>query len=257
MVEAWDGWLERLVFVRADLLIANTSKISELFKSRGTSIAQKTITIPNGFDPEDFADIEALRTYPDDKCLLVHAGVLYGPRNPINFLLAVQELARNNICPHLQILFVGPSMPIGGETLKKVIIGMGLSTYIQTNPSVPHARALSLMKGADALLLLALGTRLQVPAKLFEYFALRKPICSITESDSATVEMTARMGGAIYSAENTPREIRKVLEVLYSDWERGQFANRSNNFVHDDSMHRIVQTQALEGHFISLMKNRL
>lgn len=223
LIEKWDRLLERFVFSRADLVVANTEKMASVFRQKQLIRLPEIVTIPNGYDPEDFQGIEPVRTVTQDYLLLVHAGLLYGERNPVNFLKAMQSLAKQNCCPRLKVLLIGSSMPIEGLPLEEHIAEMGLSDYIKTQSPVPHANALSQMKGADALLLLALGTTLQVPAKLFEYFGLEKPVLSIAEQASATEEITAQLPDVIYSARNEPVSIQSALGALYKDWEEGKF----------------------------------
>ncbi|MDQ7051587.1 MAG: hypothetical protein Q9P14_01310 [candidate division KSB1 bacterium] len=45
---------------------------------------------------------------------------------------------------------------------------------------MPHQQCLVEMTRADALLLLQPGTRIQIPAKIYEYIAVRKPIFAIS-----------------------------------------------------------------------------
>lgn len=255
-VETWDRWLENLTLAKSDLVVVNTEKIASVFRQKQLKRCPKIVAIPNGYDPEDFFGIEPLRNYPDDQLLLVHAGVLYGERNPINFLTAVQCLAEKNACPQLRVLLVGSSVPIEGVTLEDRIADMGLTAYVQTHPPVLHATALALMKGADALLLLALGTDLQVPAKLFEYFGLKKPVLSLAEPESATEEITKKIPDFIYNAHNEPEHIQVALYALYNDWKAGKLLRQeSEAHVSEllESMRRQQQTQILADHLGHLL----
>ena len=256
LVDKWDRWLENLTFTKADLVIANTERMASVFKLKNRVMNPQVEVIPNGYDVEDFSGIEPIRTYPDNQLLLIHAGVLYGERNPLNFLKAVQFLARTDACPNLKVLLVGSSEPIDGIILEDLIVDMGLSSYIQTHPPVSHAIALSLMKGADALLLLALGTTLQVPAKLYEYFGLEKPILSISEPESATGDITALLQGVVYNAHNETSQIKAALCTLHDDWQKGHLLHQGVNSEVSallSSMRRERQVKVLTKHFFNLL----
>lgn len=255
LVESWDRWLEMLSFAKSDLVVANTEKIASVFRQKQLKGVPKIVAIPNGYDPEDFVGVEPLRNYPDDQLLLVHAGVLYGERNPVNFLKAVQCLAQKKDCPQLRILLIGSSAPIEGVKLEDCIADMGLTSYIQTYPPVSHATALSLMKGADALLLLALGTALQVPAKLFEYFGLEKPVLSIAEPESATEEITCQLPDLVYAAHNAPASIHTMLLALYKAWEEGALRAGQREAARPllRTMQRQHQAGILEGYLSDLI----
>ncbi|MGI6656358.1 MAG: glycosyltransferase [Desulfobulbus sp.] len=227
-VGRWDAWLEKQVFSRADLLIANTAKSAALFRSRFPRSAHKVEVIANGFDPEDYDSLVPKRDYPEDVCVLMHTGFLYGERDPTNFLRAVQMLVEEKSCPHLRIALVG-SASVLDQNGDDLISRMGLESVVACLPPVPHDVALSLMKGADALLLLAVGTVLQIPAKLYEYLGVAKPILSVAEPASATAELTETLSGLAYCASNDTLKIKDALLRLYADWQADPHFQRGAN----------------------------
>lgn len=259
-VGRWDNWLEKQVFARSDLVIANTDKVASVFRLRFPRFADKIDVVTNGYDPEVFSEIQPLRHYPADQFVLVHAGFLYGERDPTNIFKAIKLLIDKNECQQLRVVLVGSSATASDQALNNQLFGMGLMNHVQCHPSVPHGTAISLMKGADALLLISTGTSLQVPAKLFEYFGLEKPILSVAEPDSATEDITKRLSGLVYCAHNNPEDIKRALSELYVDW---LVDYRSNHSWNKDprvqeflaSMTRLNQAHRLSQHFHHLLSS--
>ena len=226
-VEKWDQWLERWVVRNADIIIANTGPMAEAIKNRHPEAQNRVHVITNGYDPEDFADITPLRDSDPDKFLLLHAGSLYGQRDPRHFLEGVQMLVKDKNCTQLKIQLIGPAESYGGLTLAEHINALQLEEYVELISSVPHQEALQRMRGADMLLIFSQGTNLQVPAKIYEYMGLGKHIFAINEPDSATAHIMKGLGKQHVAVENCPTQIAEGLEKTYKLWHSNQNANET------------------------------
>jgi len=213
-VKRWDRFLEKSVFKHSNLIIANTSKMADLFQKNNPQYAAKIKVITNGFDLEDYSDILPLRDESMDNLLLIHPGSLYGKRNPLCFLSALKNVLADG-CTRLRVLFIGSSDKFEGKSLSEHILDFGLNNYVKLHPPVGRKEILSLMKGADGLLLFSQGTQLQVPAKLFEYLAIGKQIIAIGENDSATNDILQTIPDSYYWAENQVDDIIHVLKKFY------------------------------------------
>ena len=214
-VDWWDRFLEKLVFKKSDLIIANTSKMAELFKYKYPYYINKICMINNGFDYEDFVYILPQRDEPKDCILLIHPGTLYGKRNPLKFLHALKRIIGEGY-ENLRIKFIGKCEQFENKDISEHVVDMGLEQHVKISPPVSRDEILSLMKGADGLLLFSQGTTLQVPAKLFEYLALDKPVIAIGEKNSATEDIVGQLSGNHFWAENAVDDIACILKDFCS-----------------------------------------
>ena len=239
-VERWEHDLEKWVYKNADMVIANTEPMAKAFKERHPEAALRIHVITNGYDPDDFEGITAKRDISSNLLLMVHPGSLYGQRDPRCFLEAVRCVVFDHGCDQLRIQLIGPSENFGGKSLADYVKSLNLQDYIEIINSVSHQEALERMKGADYLLLLSQGTRLQVPAKVYEYMGLNKSIFAITESESATEVIMNSLDDNHFTCTNSTEEITEKLlaayELFLGKKQGGQteFKNNTNCFLRSE-----------------------
>lgn len=211
-----DRRLERFVMGNADAVIANTQPMAVLIAENFPKQKDRIHVITNGYDPQDYESIKPFRTVDRNKFLLLHIGLLYEQRNPLPFLRAVQSIAGNEVLgKRLLVQLIGPSEKFSGRSLADYVEALGLIDVVELIPPVSHKEALARAKGADVLLLFAQGTTLQVPAKLFEYLALEKPIMGFCEPGSATEAIFIRLNQHRTLIQNDPRVIEAcILDLL-------------------------------------------
>lgn len=249
VVDRWNRFLEATVFRASDLVIANTPQMGEGFSQKYPQYSTKIRVVTNGFDPEDFLDIKPLREEPKSSLLLLHPGSLYGQRNPINFLRALKHVVAEG-CTNLRIHFIGPCENFEGKSIAEHINCLGLNDYVKLSPSIGHREVLSLMKGADGLLLFSQGTDIQVPAKIFEYMALQKPIVAVCEENSATEDILRRLPDRHFCARNDVQAISSILTSFHGAAKElgGSMAGTENS-----PFERSLLTRALSGYLEDLL----
>jgi glycosyltransferase involved in cell wall biosynthesis len=184
--------VERATVARSAAVIANVDSTAALFRSHHPSAADKVHVIPNGFDParQPIAlPVSGLRK------AVVHAGSLYADRNAN---LALESIARLRERGHQEALntvirLVGQVSSSSGldESLHEKASREG---WLEMKAAVPGHEAERLTCGADGLLLLQPQSKLQVPAKLFEYISIGRPILAIAPRDSAIEAILSRAG---------------------------------------------------------------
>ncbi|MFP7753820.1 glycosyltransferase [Thermodesulfobacteriota bacterium B35] len=219
--ERWDRILEQWVMRASNRILANTKPMADMIKQRFPAYKNKVSVLTNGFDPEEFEGIQPFREFPPERFLLVHPGVLYGKRNPLPFLRAVRDAVHEKGMRDILVVFIGQYESFEGKALETHLKEMRLTEHVLLLPPMSHDRVFSVMKGADLLLLLALGTTLQVPAKLFEYMGIGKPIFGICEPESATLEIMRGLGEGHAWMLNNQGDILHQLEQIYRDWHNG------------------------------------
>ena len=193
-----DGAAERAVFRHADAVIANTDVVAERWARRYPRWRDKIHVIWNGFDPE--GGLVAAPLPPRPRRVLAHIGNLYGSRRPDLLLGSLARLtARGAMDPGAFLVqLFGPmdddSVPAGSEAVRQ-LAAAGCLEY--RNGLVPREEAARLTCQADLLLLIDLLDQhagVQVPAKLFDYVRIGRPILAFTTHESPADRILARAG---------------------------------------------------------------
>lgn len=213
--------LEKILMNRADSIIANTDLMAKNLIFNFPEKKNNIHVITNGYDPEECQDIEPLRSFDKNTLLLIHIGLLYEQRNPLPFLQAVKNIVTDSsFCDQIKVQLIGSSESFKGQTVEELVQHLDLTHVVDLVSTVSHQEALARAKGADVLLLFAQGTLLQIPAKLFEYFAIGTPILAVCEEGSATQEMLSSMDGHQVATRNLAADIELCIRNLHIGWQQ-------------------------------------
>lgn len=178
-LDRFDQWLEQRVLRRASGIICNTETSTRALRDRMPWVSSKCMTVMNGFDSDLYDGVTPARTRDSDTFVFAHAGQFYGRRRPEPWFHAFRRLLDEQSSPRkIKLLLIGKTT-CDGTPLHTIARDAGVADHVDFSGEVSHERALSLLAGSDALLLAGAsgpGAELQIPNKLFEYLALRKPI---------------------------------------------------------------------------------
>lgn len=190
-----DGWLERIFLRSADVVLANTDAVQELWRQRYPRWANKIHVLWNGFDPEERLGPQPLppRAYK----VLAHVGAIYGERDPELLLEAVRRLLERGAvgAGQVRLRFVG--MLQEGYAARPLWRELKERGVLELSAAVERQEAQRIMAASDYLLLLDVTggqAGLQVPAKLFEYVQIGRPIVACTTRDSPVDRILKRSG---------------------------------------------------------------
>ena len=205
-------FLEKTIIAKADKVICNTERL-KLFYMETFGSENKFEVITNGY--ELLIDENRGNKRKRDEFVIVHAGSLYGGRNPDNFLQAIVNISKQSIPVRLRVILVGA----GDEIKEQIIEKYGqeiVQEIISVTPRVSHSECMSYLVSADLLLLFQQGTKLQVPRKLYEYIGMRKPIFGICEDgETRDIIIENKLG---VSVKDDVNEIENALaEMLNGD----------------------------------------
>lgn len=210
--------LERRTVFCADHVIANTPELRADLQRRYPFLTDDRISvITNGF--EDFMPAEGVD--PSSALTITHAGTL-NLRNPKALLQAAIRLIERGVVPaeKLRLVMLG-GIEVPDPELPGVMAHPALQNVVQILPRMPYREAIKVQQRSDVLLLLQPNDfPLQIPRKLYEYIAFRKPILGIAAAESATARMIRnhQLGMVV---DDEPEAIASALESLYRQWERG------------------------------------
>jgi hypothetical protein len=198
-----DGWLERRVVGSARALVTVSDEWAELFRCK---LGVPTLTVLNGFDPADFPAVPAPPA-PDGPLTIIHAGTIYpGHRDPSPLFRAARSLDVGRDC--LNMLFLGAS----AEQIMPLAQRAGVADLVQTRPRIPYRDSIAALCRADVLLLLQWDSPTElgnIPAKLFEYLAARRPILGLGPTDGIPARIIRTRGAGRF-----PRHPDEIGDAL-------------------------------------------
>lgn len=233
----------------ADLVIANTELLGEAFRERFPHLpAEKFVTLPNGFDPQDFAGVTPT-TREGEKLTLTHAGTFFpGLRTPDEILQTMYELiAEGRLDPRRVVLKLVGCAPLPNTNLE----------CLEFVPRVSHAESLRIMAESDVLLLAQQSEkyRLQIPAKTYEYMAMRKWILAMTPEGS-TADLVKRMPNGIVVTPGRKDDLKAAILKFYDMFTHHRLYPVPQDEQLVRSYTRVEQTQVLAGWLEQLLAKR-
>jgi glycosyltransferase involved in cell wall biosynthesis len=162
--------------------------------------AEKCLLIPNGYDEEDFQWLSAGKSAPRAphvQLRLVHLGVIYpSERDPRPFFRTLARLKQQGlISPNELRVELRAS---GSEAYYALILKeLDIADLVYLLPALPYPVALRDASLSDGLLLFqAANCDHQIPAKVYEYLRLGKPILALTSHTGDTAALLRETGGA-------------------------------------------------------------
>jgi len=219
MLHRWmDGVMERTIFKHADILIANTDVVLESWKRRYPGYAGKMQLLWNGFDPEE--QVRARPIPPRPYRLLGHVGSIYNHRHPGIIIESLARLAASRQLAPGSVRFVQQGYMDGAfeqyANRRNELKQLGM---LVENDTVTPAEARKILSEVDLLVLIDTpGERpSQVPAKLFEYVQIGRPILACTAAGSPVDRLLAECGipnTRLYYGSPAEEIDAKLLEFL-------------------------------------------
>jgi len=208
--------IEQRIFLGADRMLVTTPELAGVYAAFLPELDRPRVT-PCGFDPAEFPSPSP---HPrGQKLVIVHVGTIYQQRTPRPIVESLARLrAAGRYAPgEVEMEFVGRLENEEGKQLGSIIESLGMNDVVKFIPQVSQAEALRIVRDADIGLVLAPGQPMQVPAKIFEYIGLRRPVLAL--SDGATSALV-RDTGIGYACEQ--HELDTVLDELLSAWRDGR-----------------------------------
>ncbi len=222
----WNRTIERRIFRQADYLIANTDAAAERWRTMYPQWKHKITEIWNGFDPEEKIVPPSIprREYK----VLAHVGEIYAGRHPHILLDSLARLVRSGrIDPSsFQLHFIG-DIDFSSFPERELLQSLVRAGCVKLAPakSSPEDAARA-MAESDYLLLIDwtdVRSGLQVPAKLYVYIRVGRPILAITKKESPVDRILTRSGAAhccLYPDDSEAQRDAKVLDFLTLPSER-------------------------------------
>lgn len=199
--------LEGFLVDRARLVIGNTPEMTEALRHRHRGSEDKYLWIPNGYDPQDFAGPEpGAPPGPQGRLRLLYTGTVF-ESHPLDDLWAAMALLSPRQRRGFLVEIVGRVVP--GQVVEPGLEGL----EVRVLPYEPHHAVTRRMAAADVLVLTLAGLPglgAMVPAKLFEYLAVSRPVLGVLPQGAASKIVLATGAGQVVEP-GRPQELAQVL----------------------------------------------
>jgi glycosyltransferase involved in cell wall biosynthesis len=253
-LRAWvDRFLERTFVSHASKLLIISGYYKELMTHRYAPFSDKFITLPNGYDSTDYADMPAEKF---DKFTIIYSGSFYANRTPAFFLKGFHSWFLQKSQEHqedIQVFFYG----LPSEEVREFVRENSLESVIFTPGLIPKSQLIPKLKGAD-LLLLIIGfdhqSRGTVTSKIFEYMACNRPVLAIMpEGDALDILKTCRTFYWIPSEDE--QLLHRCLDQAYEGHLHESAGPLPAQVPDINKFDAKVQTRVLADLFSSLLQN--
>lgn len=214
--------IERRLLEQSNEVITTAERYTQLLRQQYPFIpANRFHTITNGYDAEDLDGLETVA--PDRTFTLSYLGTFYWTRTPGPLLAALSDLVQTGAIDRdlLRVNFIGTVKDAEGESVEHLVRGYGLEGCVRLRGVVPYRQSLVEMKKSAVLVLIAPEVQYYgIPAKTFEYLAMRRPILCLGDR-GATADLIRQTGAGVVVSLSNIYQIRQAVERLYRCWRDG------------------------------------
>lgn len=213
--------LERKVIEASDKVVTNegVQLPPDYFHETYPSFSKhKFETLPApGFDGFYFNKYQRMEPVDFHKFSITYAGNFYGKGlNPVNFLRGLKVFVNDQNLGNKDMIvnFLGD----WDTKYTKLINRLNLHSIVKIHGQVPYTTCLSYLKGADVLLLLIRryqGDELNIPSKVSDYIAAKKPILALAEKTWKSAKYIKDNELGIVADPEDPDQIAEALKELY------------------------------------------
>lgn len=206
--------LEQRIYSHASLIITATAGIgTDAAQAFGADLAEKMLTVYNGWDEADFSGLPAPETPAG--FTFAYFGNIYARRSLRHFYAALKRLrAENTLPPGTRVKLYGNFFR---ETLREVEHS-GIQDLIDIVPQLSHRQALAAMQASSALLLVinSSSPRGTLTSKLFEYLRAQKPILAMVPGQYEAAKLLGACGHDLICAMESSDSIYHCLKRLFA-----------------------------------------
>lgn len=215
--------LEAEVVAYADKVIMVTEPICENYKKRYPKYKDKFVTITNGFDANDFKELEVVK---EDKFTVCYSGIVAKGQTPETLLKAMEKLLSENekYKKNIKIKFIGFIL----DEYINLIQSSSVSEVFEKNDYMPHSKCISHMKGADVNLIILSDedeSRTVFSGKIFDYIGSERPILGIMPSNGVASNLIIdKKIGYSYNHGDVDG-VYNFIKSNYEKWENNEDTN--------------------------------
>ncbi|PFX98198.1 hypothetical protein COL41_04185 [Bacillus mycoides] len=200
------------VVKNASLILNVTDDATNMYMEHYQDISsEKFITIPNGYDPDDFKGIESDKVNVQTEGIkIVYTGKFGSFRDPKHFLEAIYSYNKINK-KKIYFVHVGEKEGCVNKVLEE---NPNLNEYTIQTGFVSYRRALSYINESDICLIISGGHPYEPTTKIYDYIALNKEIICINDINYGYLYETLKNYKGSYYVRNNTQDILEMLSEL-------------------------------------------
>ena len=218
--------LESRVMAQCSAVTVTTEGTATLYRARYPGFSPSRVrVIPNGFDEWSFrrmaSEGRSVQREPGPLRFL-HSGILYPvDRNPEHFFRAIAELrSEGRLSP--ETVHFGLRGAGHAERYEPVLASLGLTDLVSVLPMLSYEEAHREMIDADVLMLFQAATcNSQIPAKLYEYLYVGRPLVAFTDPEGDTGRLLGELGMNTIAPIDDVAAIKALVVRAIADTQRG------------------------------------
>jgi glycosyltransferase involved in cell wall biosynthesis len=228
-------WVERQAVAAADRILFTTPSTRKMYLERYPKLREENcLVIRNGYDEDDFKDLDfsGTKASPVHPLRLLHLGLLYPEeRDPSVFFSALSDLKKRGTISSSSVTI--DFRASGSENYyTRMIKDKNLDDIVHLLPALPYHDALKDAVNSDALMIFQdKSCDHQIPAKLYEYLRLRKPILALTSYSGDTAQLLKSSQSARIMDLKNYEDIKSNLPVFLASLESQSYPTASPDFV--------------------------
>ena len=208
-----DRKIEEILVRSMDRIIVTTEETRRGYLSCYSLSENKVIVIPQGFEEELYNRVKPITS---DNFMMVFTGNLsYSARGPERFFDALTMIKEKDF----KMVITGYPSPNVVGYIKKI----GINEKVEFTGFISQEEVIALQKGASVLVSFGWKGGYQIPGKIFEYMAARRPILHITYDEKDVAAKIIKNYNKGIVVENDPISIYKGIEKLYSLWKQNEY----------------------------------
>jgi hypothetical protein len=211
--------LELRLLARADRVVLNTERCAAAYRAHyaGVIDGSRFTFIRNAFDPAiaDAGSGPPPGRDTGERPFEVHYfGTIDRGRDPLPFYRGFEQFVRAHGLTRegARIVFYGNASAAADPRVAR----LSLTEFVEVRPKATLRDGIAQLRGADALLLLEGPDRsLQLPAKLYDYFAAGRPILAVGANDELRGILEETAAGFSTRTDEGPEAVAAQLAELY------------------------------------------
>lgn len=213
--------LEREICMKAVRVVTTTPELRDCLMMKYPEVRDRCIAITNGFCGKQRIELSrppsnggVMDKGEDPGAVeLCHFGTLYSNRNPGHLFRAVTDLIRENglTADQLKLHFVG-GWDVEEPEVVRMAAELERNGIVLRKPRVSHDECMQAMVSAKGLLVLQPDYPFSIPAKLYEYISVGKPVVVIG-GEGATAALVNRFNLGL-CCRNRREDISALLRDL-------------------------------------------
>ena len=207
-------WIERRILKDVSYIGVTTPTAKEKMLAKYIFLKDKIDVLYYGWDEEDFLRIDGKKLEPKKVIKIGYAGTFHGYQTPKYFLSAFSQLLNEKqvSIDDFELHFIGNY----SSEIMSLFKNAPIRRIIRCHPYLPHRECLTFLKQMDYLVIFLGGgekSNAVVPAKLFDYFALKVPIIGFTHKGGDLWNILEKYGFPLAEFDDVKENMSLILNL--------------------------------------------